>query len=40
VPGIVPDDVFFRHLSQRRFPAAVFFTGTAWNSAWRARMGP
>jgi phenylalanine-4-hydroxylase len=24
VPGIVPDDVFFRHLSQRRFPAAVF----------------
>ncbi|QIK78302.1 phenylalanine 4-monooxygenase [Sphingomonas piscis] len=24
VPGIVPDDVFFRHLSQKRFPAAVF----------------
>jgi phenylalanine-4-hydroxylase len=24
VPGIVPDDVFFRHLSQRRFPAGNF----------------
>src|SRR5690606_3691252 len=21
VPGLVPDDVFFRHLSERRFPA-------------------
>ena len=24
VPGLVPDDVFFRHLSQRRFPAGNF----------------
>lgn len=24
VPGVVPDDVFFRHLSQRRFPACNF----------------
>lgn len=24
VPGLVPDDVFFRHLSNRRFPAANF----------------
>lgn len=24
VPGLVPDDVFFRHLSERRFPAASF----------------
>ena len=24
VPGIVPDDVFFRHLSERRFPAGAF----------------
>ena len=24
VPGLVPDDVFFRHLSQRRFPAGTF----------------
>jgi phenylalanine-4-hydroxylase len=24
VPGLVPDDVFFRHLSERRFPAGNF----------------
>jgi phenylalanine-4-hydroxylase len=24
VPGVVPDDVFFRHLSERRFPAGNF----------------
>jgi phenylalanine-4-hydroxylase len=24
VPGLVPDDVFFRHLSRRRFPAGNF----------------
>lgn len=24
VPGLVPDDVFFRHLSERRFPAGQF----------------
>ena len=24
VPGIVPDDVFYRHLSQRRFPVGAF----------------
>ncbi len=24
VPGLVPDDVFFKHLSQRRFPAGNF----------------
>jgi phenylalanine-4-hydroxylase len=27
VPGLVPDDVFFRHLSQRRFPAGNFIRG-------------
>jgi phenylalanine-4-hydroxylase len=24
VPGLVPDDVFFQHLSERRFPAGQF----------------
>jgi phenylalanine-4-hydroxylase len=27
VPGLVPDDVFFRHLSERRFPAGNFIRG-------------
>jgi phenylalanine-4-hydroxylase len=27
VPGLVPDDVFFAHLSQRRFPAGNFIRG-------------
>jgi phenylalanine-4-hydroxylase len=27
VPGLVPDDVFFRHLSRRRFPAGNFIRG-------------
>jgi phenylalanine-4-hydroxylase len=29
VPGLVPDDVFFRHLSQRRFPAGNFIRSAA-----------
>ena len=29
VPGLVPDDVFFRHLSQRRFPAGNFIRDAA-----------
>jgi len=27
VPGLVPDDMFFRHLSERRFPAGNFIRG-------------
>ena len=27
VPGLVPDDLFFRHLSERRFPAGNFIRG-------------
>ena len=27
VPGLVPDDVFFRHLANRRFPATRFIRG-------------
>ena len=29
VPGLVPDDVFFRHLSERRFPAGNFIRSAA-----------
>jgi len=29
VPGLVPDEVFFRHLSQRRFPAGNFIRSAA-----------
>ena len=27
VPGLVPDDVFFDHLANRRFPAGQFIRG-------------
>jgi phenylalanine-4-hydroxylase len=27
VPGLVPDDVFFQHLANRRFPAGNFIRG-------------
>jgi len=29
VPGLVPDDVFFKHLSERRFPAGNFIRSAA-----------
>ena len=38
VPGLVPDDVFFEHLANRRFPAGTSSASrTSWTT-WKSRM--